>query len=129
VSSTLHRRPDSPLLGWGTPGDDEQLLPLNKHSNAYAASLVVKSGPGILYGFTVYNSAVAAQFIGWYDSATVPADGVAPDGFITVATVASNGIAWLPGRTFHTGIVLCNSSTGPTKTLGVADCYFDAQYV
>jgi hypothetical protein len=39
VSSTLHRRPDSPLLGWGTPGDDEQLLPLNKHSNAYAGRL------------------------------------------------------------------------------------------
>jgi hypothetical protein len=129
VSSTLHRRPDSPLLGWGTPGDDEQLLPLNKHSNAYAASLVVKSGPGILYGFTVYNSAVAAQFIGWYDSATVPADGVAPDGFIKVDTVLSQGVAWLPGRTFHTGIVLCNSSTGPTKTAGAADCYFDAQYV
>lgn len=120
---------DAPILGWGLPPEGEQLRPLNKHSNAYGASLVVKSGPGILYGFTVYNSAAAAQFIGWYDSATLPADGVAPDGFISVATVAGSGVAWLPGRTFHTGIVLCNSSTGPTKTIGAADCYFDAQFV
>lgn len=120
---------DSPLLGWGTPDKHTTLEPLNIHSNAYGASLVVKTGPGIFYGFTVYNSAAAAQFIQWFDAATLPADGAIPAGFITVATVASAGVNWLPGRTFLTGIVICNSSTGPTKTIGAADCFFDAQFL
>jgi hypothetical protein len=120
---------DSPLLGWGTPGAELVLEPLNKHSNAYQNGLVVKTGPGVLYGFTVYNSAVAAQFIQWHDRATLPAAGDIPDGVISVATIASQGVAWLPGRTFHTGIVLVNSSTGPTYTAGSADCFFDAQFL
>jgi hypothetical protein len=119
---------DSPLLGFGTPHRGEYLEPLNKHSNAYAASIVVKSGPGILYGFTVYNSG-AAQFILVFDAATLPADGVAPALVLAAGATANLGANWIPGRTFQTGIVLCNSSTGPTKTIGAADCYFDAQYL
>ena len=123
------RPPDSPLVGWGTPPDYIALEPLNIHSNVYQASLVVKSGPGILYGFTVYNSKSAAQFIQVFDAATLPADGAVPAFVVTVATAANFGVNWLPGRTFQTGIVICNSSTGPTKTIGSADCFFDCQYV
>ena len=32
------------------------------------------------------------------------------------------------GRVFHQGLVLCNSSTDTTKTIGSADCFFDVQY-
>lgn len=120
---------DSPIRGWGLPSDDEELLPLNIHSQAYAASLVVKSGPGILYGFTVYNSKVTAQFVQVFDASALPADGAIPACVFSVSGSAGAGVNWLPGRTFQTGIVICNSSTGPTKTIGSADCYFDAQFV
>jgi hypothetical protein len=104
-------------------------LPLNKHSNAYAASISVLSGPGLLYGFAVYNSNAATQFIQLHDSATLPPDGKEPVMFWPVATASTLSIGYLPGRSFQRGVVLCNSSTGPTKTIGAADCFFDAQYV
>lgn len=121
--------PDSPLLGWGTPPDYQALQPLNKHSIAYASSLVVKSGPGVLFGFTAYSSNVAAQFILIFDSATLPADATIPECVFTVAATANLGVQWIPGRTFRTGIVICNSTTGPTKTIGAADTFFDAQFL
>lgn len=120
---------DSPLAGWGNPPDDEQLYPLNKHSNAYVASLVVKSGPGRLYGFTVYNSNASAQFVQVFDAAALPADGAIPAVVFSVAATSHLPIEWVHPRTFSTGIVICNSSTGPTKTIGSADCFIDAQYI
>src|SRR5438105_8578326 len=74
-------------------------LPLNAHSNAYEAARVVKSGPGFLLGFTVYNSKGSAQFIQVHDSAVLPADGEVPAMFISVATVADKGVLYaIPGR-------------------------------
>lgn len=120
---------DSPLLGFGTPGDDLANLPLNNQSIAYAASLVVKTGPGILFGFTVYNSNTGAQFIQIFDARTLLADGATPACIFTVAGASNLPVQFLPGRTFLTGCVLVNSSTGPTKTIGSADCWFDAQFL
>jgi hypothetical protein len=104
-------------------------LPHNAHSNVYANALVVKTGPAILYGFQVYNSNASAQFIQVFDAAALPADGTVPVTFFTVAGVANLPVNWFPGRSFLVGIVLCNSSTGPTKTIGAADCFFDVQYI
>lgn len=120
---------DSPLVGWGTPSDALALRPFNRRSIAYEAARTVKSGPGILFGFTVYNSNAAAQFIQVFDLDTVPAEGSIPDCVFTVAGVSNLPVQWLPGRTFLVGCVLVNSSTGPTKTAGSADCWFDAQYL
>jgi hypothetical protein len=103
-------------------------LPLNSHSNAYEASRAV-SGPGLLYGVFAYNSNAATQFIQIHDSATLPPDGAVPALFFPLATVSAYPLSWLPGRSFQRGIVICNSSTGPTKTIGAADCFFDVQYV
>lgn len=119
----------APLLGYGNPREWEQLEPFNKHSIVYANSLIVKTGPGILYGFTVYSSAAAAQFIQVFDMTTVPADGAIPECVFTVTAASNLPVQWLPGRTFTTGCVLVNSSTGPTKTIGSADTFFDAQYL
>lgn len=123
------RPPDVPLTGWGVPPDYIALEPLNIHSNAYAASLVVKSGPGILYGFTVYSSKASAQFIQVFDAAALPADGAIPACVFTAAAAANLAANWIPGRIFQTGCVICNSSTGPTKTIGSADCFFDVQFL
>ena len=123
------RPPDSPLTGWGTPPDYIALQPFNKTPLAYVASMVVKTGPGILTGFSCYSSKGSAQFILVFDAATLPAEGAIPDEVFTVGATANLGLNWIPGRTFHTGIVICNSSTGPTKTIGSADCWFSAQYL
>lgn len=105
-------------------------LPLNSSSPAYENARVVKAGAGTLFGFTVYNSSEDPQFIQWHDSQTIPADNSVPMGFISVPTVTSMGTAWvIPGRYFTRGIILVNSSTGPTLTIGSADCFFDAQYI
>lgn len=103
-------------------------LPLNTHTNVLSSFLVVKSGPGVLYGFTVYNSSGSAQFVQVFDCATVPASGAAPAVVFPVAAGGPLGVQWLPGRTFLTGIVIANSSTADTYTAGGADCYIDAQY-
>ena len=112
-----------------TQGELNENWPLNKHSNAYAASLVVKTGPGKLYGFTVYNSG-AAQFIQVHDTSAVPASGAIPAVVLSAAAAANLGSFWGDvGRAFNTGCVIVNSSTGPTYTAGADDCFFDAQYL
>ena len=105
-------------------------LPLNAHSNAYENAIRVKSGPGYLIGFTVYNSKNAAQLIQWHDTKDAPASGAVPCGFFSLATVADREFYFnTPGRSFLRGIWLVNSSTGPTYTAGSADCFFDAQFI
>ena|SRR5438132_9941858 len=110
-------------------GERNENWPLSKHSIAYAASLVVKTGPGKLYGIAGYNSG-AAQFILILDAAAVPANGVVPCLPITVPATSNFSVFYGDiGRSFDTGIVVCNSSTAPTLTIGAADCFFDAQYL
>lgn len=99
------------------------------NSSAYEASRVIKSSSGnlrIVYG---YNSKASAQFIQLFDSTALPADGVAPTSVIAVDAQKSFSIALSDnGIPFTSGIVVCNSSTGPTKTIGSADCYFTAVF-
>ena len=103
--------------------------PLNATAVAYVASLIVKTGPGWLYGLTGYNSKNAAQWIQVFDAPNVPADGSIPKIIFAVATIANFSIDFgLRGRHFTNGIVVVNSSTGPTLTIGSADVWFDAQY-
>lgn len=122
-------RVDSPLLGWGTPDGADALEPLNAASPRLEASRVVKSGPGILYGLTVTNTNAAAQFVQVFDAAALPADAAVPLFAKSVPAGDAVGFQWLPGRTFLTGIVVCNSSTAGAKTIGAADCLFDAQFL
>lgn len=102
---------------------------LNAASTVYETSRIVKAGPGVLYGLSVYNSKGSAQWIQLHDSATLPADTAVPLATFTVATVANLVLEFgLYGIAFTNGIVVCNSSTGPTKTIGSADLYITARY-
>ena len=125
---------DAPA-GWETRRIGESAtggLPLNSRSVAYESVRVVKGGPGTLYGFTVYNSNAAAQFILVFDfdGAGQLSSSSIPSVIFSVPGASSFSIYWgLAGRAFTRGCIIANSSTGPTYTAGSADCWIDAQYV
>lgn len=101
----------------------------NATSTAYEASRVVKSSAGRVYGLAGYNSKASAQFIQIFNSTTVPSDTSVPAFVMTVAASSNFSIDFgVYGRYFSTGIAISNSSTGPTKTIGSADCWFDVRY-
>lgn len=101
----------------------------NAATTAYAASLVVKASAGTLYGITGYNSKASAQFIQLHDATALPSDTAVPKVVITVPATSNFSIDFGNyGRSFATGIVVANSSTGQTLTTASADCWIDAQY-
>ena len=98
------------------------------NSTAYEASRVVKASAGTLLSLTGYNSG-PAQFIQLYNSTTLPANGVAPSLVVAVPATSTFAFEWRNGIPLSTGIVVGNSSTAPTKTIGSADCYFTATFI
>ncbi len=104
------------------------------HNNATTtqgerASLVVKAGPGKLYFLTVYNNNAGAQWIQLHDSATLPANGAIPVVTFEIATQVARTLDYgVYGRKFANGIVVCNSTTDVTKTIGAADIMIDCQF-
>jgi hypothetical protein len=101
----------------------------NATSTAYEASRVIKITPGTVYKISVYNSLGSAQWIQLHNATSLPADTAVPVVTATIATIANLFLDWADiGRYFSTGIVICNSTTGPTKTIGAANCWFDVQY-
>jgi hypothetical protein len=107
----------------------EQLyVPTNFYRPALTASIVVP-GHLLVYGYTVYNSNAAAQYVLMFDAQALPADTAVPILAQNAASKQLAGVSWTPqGREFLEGFVLCNSSTDTAKTIGTTDCFFDVQY-
>lgn len=102
--------------------------PDNSDTTAYAASGVAKASGGICYGLSGYNSG-GAQFLQLHDAAAVPANATVPAVVIAIPAASNFSIDFgVYGRKFVRGIVWCNSSTGPTKTIGSADCWVNLAY-
>lgn len=102
---------------------------LGANTTALAASLVVKASPGALYRVRGYNNKVSAQFIQIHDAAALPADAAVPISSISVPASTAFDIPYGErGRDMSLGIVVCNSSTLATKTIGAADCWIEALY-
>lgn len=108
---------------------DGTLDPDNATSTAYEASRVIKASSGRCFCINGYSSKTSTQFILVFDSASLPAEGTAPTlPPIRVPASQNFSITFGPfARKFASGIVICNSSTANTKTIGSADCWFDAQ--
>lgn len=105
-------------------------LPRSVANPALAASIVAMVGEGRLLGFTVTNTKASAQFFQLFDAGALPADTAVPLLAVDIAASSAKGVDWgTDGRWMSRGIVICNSSTIATKTLGAADCIFDVQYV
>jgi hypothetical protein len=105
-------------------------LPFNSHSNGYEKWRAIKSGAGVLFGFTARSSNVAAQFIQLHDANTIPANGAVPVCVFDIALTATLAVSFIfPGRFFERGIIVATSTTAPTLTLGAADTFFDSQFI
>ena len=101
----------------------------NSTSGQLENSRVVNSGATQLYGFAGVNTKASTQFILAFNRASIPANGAVPDVVLNAPASDNFWISWAPAwRNFSEGVVLCNSSTAATLTIGVADCWFDAQY-
>jgi hypothetical protein len=102
----------------------------NASTTAFASNLVIKASAGTLYGLSGFNAKASAQTIQIHDAASLPADTAVPKVIIYVQAQTPFSIDFgTRGRAFGTGIVVCNSSTGATKTIGSADIWVDAQYI
>ena len=98
-------------------------------SVAYEASTISKASPGTIYSITGYNSHTSAVWIQLHDSATLPANTAVP-AIIFKAEASSNFFYDFSevGRYCIKGIVVCGSTTGPTKTISGATQWFNIQY-
>jgi hypothetical protein len=97
-------------------------------TTALAASLVIKATPGKLLMLTIYNNKGSSQFIQLHNATALPSNGAVPVLSINIATVTTIllPIPQLTGMDFSTGIVVANSSTAASLTVGSADCWFTA---
>lgn len=97
-------------------------------TTALAASLVVKASSGILWEIRGDNGLAAEQYIQVHNGTSLPADTAVPIEVFRIPASKSFSITFPNGLICSTGIVICNSTTLATKTIGSANCWFSADY-
>jgi len=102
-----------------------QSAPTGKLANQFIATGYLR-----VYGFSVFSSNAATQYVLMFDASSLPADTAVPLMAFPVSASANVGLYFGPmGRIFQRGLVLCTSSTSTTKTLNAtADAFFDVEY-
>ncbi len=113
------------------PDSTATYAPTVASSTAYANNIIIKASPGVLYNLTGYNSKTTSQFILLLNATTVLGNGNAtsfPALNVPAGQTFSLDFGGKFGRFFSTGMVVVNSSTANTVTIGSADCWFDALY-
>lgn len=105
-------------------------LPFNGGSQALEAGRLIMTGQAFLLSFTVLNTNASQQYIQLHDVTAAPSSGAIPAVPFTVPGASNLLVAYtMPGRRFHRGIYITNSSTAATLTPGSADCFYDVQYI
>lgn len=110
-------------------GETAQLFPLNSTSPQLEDRRRVKSGAGMLFGFSVYST--IAQNIQVFDLQNVTnlSTGVVPVMNFPVQALQTITVGFTePWRSFNQGILVANSSTDTSYTQGLKNCIFDVQY-
>lgn len=120
-----HRRGDWHPFSGETSG----LFPLNSRSPQVENRRRVKSGAGLLFGFSVYST--VAQNIQLFDlqNVAVLATGAVPVMNWPIQAKQTICIGWSePWESFAQGIIIANSTTDTSYTQGTNSCLFDVQY-
>lgn len=113
------------------PSSSQSSTPSSDDSTTLEASSVSKNIAGVLYGFSGYNSLASDQYVQVHNASALPADGAVP--LVTMVVRAQSNFSWQPpsgkfGKYFSAGIVVCNSTTIATKTIGAANCWFNLDF-
>lgn len=96
-------------------------------STALEADHVIKASAGNGLRVSGMNTLNAQQWIQVHDAASAPADTAVPK-IARYVLARDNFVIDLTGIQFTNGIYVCNSTTGPTKTIGAANCWFEGLY-
>lgn len=113
-----------------TPTAAAGLAPNNASTTAYANNLLVKNSAGTLYGIGGHNSG-PVQFLQLFDASSIPGAGSVPVGPVVRIPATDNFSIDFGGygMKFNNGIIIANSTTGPTRTAGAADTWIAARFL